>query len=255
MRCWDAPTGCLARRADVLALSFAQTGGCPRGLRATVTGNPVRPGIARLAGRWLCAAGRWAGAGAGAGRIAGRAGAERGGAGGLAAIAARAAGAVAGDPAMPRRRIWTRCARRMVASGFPRLFWTASFDRCGRIARRGASGDLRGPERRPWRSWRWRGGRRCWCRCRARSTIIRRRMRPRWRDGAWVMRQGVIQRRRGWAALVERLAADQSSDWLRDAARTHGRTPPCARRQWPSAGRSLVEATIASQANLAGAAA
>ena len=39
----------LARRADVLALGFAQTTRVPAGVRTEVTGNPVRPAIAALA--------------------------------------------------------------------------------------------------------------------------------------------------------------------------------------------------------------
>ena len=41
----------LARMADLLALSFAATSGVPSGIATTVTGNPVRPAIAALAGR------------------------------------------------------------------------------------------------------------------------------------------------------------------------------------------------------------
>jgi UDP-N-acetylglucosamine--N-acetylmuramyl-(pentapeptide) pyrophosphoryl-undecaprenol N-acetylglucosamine transferase len=40
----------LARRAEVLALSFAQTTRVPDGVSTTLTGNPVRPAIAALAG-------------------------------------------------------------------------------------------------------------------------------------------------------------------------------------------------------------
>ncbi len=41
----------LATRADVLALSFAETRGVPEGARTAVTGNPVRPAIRALAER------------------------------------------------------------------------------------------------------------------------------------------------------------------------------------------------------------
>jgi UDP-N-acetylglucosamine--N-acetylmuramyl-(pentapeptide) pyrophosphoryl-undecaprenol N-acetylglucosamine transferase len=41
----------LARRADVLALGFAETAGIPPGVPCCVTGNPVRPAIQALAGR------------------------------------------------------------------------------------------------------------------------------------------------------------------------------------------------------------
>jgi len=40
----------MARAADLLALSFAETKGVPRGARIAVVGNPVRPAIAALAG-------------------------------------------------------------------------------------------------------------------------------------------------------------------------------------------------------------
>jgi UDP-N-acetylglucosamine--N-acetylmuramyl-(pentapeptide) pyrophosphoryl-undecaprenol N-acetylglucosamine transferase len=41
----------LAKRADVLALSFAETSGIPEGVRTAVPGNPVRPAIQALAGQ------------------------------------------------------------------------------------------------------------------------------------------------------------------------------------------------------------
>ena len=41
----------LSRFASALALSFAKTSGIPSGVRAELTGNPVRPAIAALAGR------------------------------------------------------------------------------------------------------------------------------------------------------------------------------------------------------------
>ncbi len=43
----------LARRADMLALSFAQTAGVPAGVRTQVVGNPVRQAIMELAGERL----------------------------------------------------------------------------------------------------------------------------------------------------------------------------------------------------------
>ncbi len=45
----------LARRADLLATSFADTGDVPAGVRSSVTGNPVRPAIQALAGRGYAA--------------------------------------------------------------------------------------------------------------------------------------------------------------------------------------------------------
>ena len=47
----------LARGADVLALSFAATAGCPPGVRTQVTGNPVRPALAALSGHSYAARG------------------------------------------------------------------------------------------------------------------------------------------------------------------------------------------------------
>ena len=47
----------LSRFASALALSFAKTSGIPSGVKAELTGNPVRPAIAALAGRGYPVAG------------------------------------------------------------------------------------------------------------------------------------------------------------------------------------------------------
>ena len=92
----------LARHADMLALSFAATERVPESAKTVVTGNPVRPAIAALAARPVCAAHRHA-APAGAGRLARCARIQRHRSAGAGRIARRPALAPVGRAAVPRR--------------------------------------------------------------------------------------------------------------------------------------------------------